>query len=128
MPSKVFWNSTPILLAVPRAFRKAALDTKMVALAMSPSKIKAGARIEFTGAQSALLKGTGLANIFEKGAKRHPIEPKKKQAMKTKDGRFFRGKIDHPGSDPKPYINPASKFFPTLFFKSAAGAFRGILR
>ena len=60
----------------------------------------------FVGAK----KGTVLAKVghlFERGTRPHTLAIKRKKAMVTKDGIFIGKRAQHPGTSPRPWLNPA---------------------
>ena len=73
-------------------------------------KTKVTAKVAF--AMVGAKKGSTLAKIghlIEKGTRGHLTEAKRKKAMVTRDGIFIGKRANHPGTQAKPWLNPAMK-------------------
>lgn len=137
MPATVLWNPAPLKAAVQSSFRDAAIATARAIEATKPEhRITVNGPI-FTG-NRAIIRAGGLAAVFEKGAKSHPIFPKgvatfregrskgqrvfrfravrggTSKALKMADGRVFHHVI-HPGMAARPFLRPQANLFPARF-------------
>lgn len=157
MPSPVgskgvtfFWDPSWLNAASTRAFRDAAFAVKHRMEATKPehripikgpffgSQVKGAARgVKEAHGAVAVIKGGGLAPIFEKGAKPHRIVPKGTKSLRrsiskgqevfklrsvrgatTKvlafEGRFAAS-VNHPGMRAQPFMGPAARMFGPLY-------------
>ncbi len=73
-------------------------------------KTKVTARVAF--ALVGAKKGSTLAKVghlIEKGTRGHQTQATRKKAMVTRDGIFIGKRANHPGTQAKPWLNPALK-------------------
>jgi hypothetical protein len=73
-------------------------------------KTKVTAKVAF--ALVGAKKGSTLSKIghlFEGGTKPHIVRARRKKAMVTRDGIFIGKRANHPGTQAKPWLNPALK-------------------
>ena len=73
-------------------------------------KTKVTAKVAF--AVVGAKKGSALSKIghlIEKGTRTHVTQTKQKKAMVTRDGIFIGKRANHPGTQARPWLNPALK-------------------
>ena len=79
-------------------------------VAVRTGRTRRSIRVKSSTTRRAVVVATGGARFIEGGTVRHPIEPRKKRAMRWQaEGTIFAKKVDHPGQRKQPFMVPAAK-------------------
>lgn len=128
MTARVIWRPEPLTARLVASARPAANDYSRLAAAKAVSGSKrVASSVSVGGGPTEYQVGSSseIAPFIEYGTRPHVIDPGPGRVLAFADGGFATGPVNHPGMAATPFLRPLLPLWPSLYRRSAAGAFRG---